>query len=131
MITFSYPAGNASFPRSYITRVFLEDDPGVLSVADHTMTLTIAGYPHYVHRFVINEKLFAWNSNTYSLDYFFTDGWYEFDDSSHHDFGATLELVPVPLEGFWAVRVSVPGSAGLEHVLNLEGPPPGYWLATA
>jgi hypothetical protein len=128
MISFSYPSGNASFPRSYITRIVLSDEPGTVNVNDTTITLTIPGYPHYVHRYVINEKVFMWNSNVYSLDYVVTDGWYEFGDSTHHDFGATLKMLPNPTGGFWYIEIAVPGSAGIEHVINLPHAPDNYWI---
>lgn len=128
MITFSYPSGDWNFIRSYITRLLITDDPGTISIDDNTITLTIPGYPHYIHVFVINPAIWVWSSNCYTLTFLMVDGWYEFGDTTHHDFGATLTLLPNPETGFFFLKLDVPGSAEVEHEIPLTGGPGGYWL---
>lgn len=129
MITPSLPGGNWNFTRSYITKLVLSDDPGAVELSGSTLTLTITVPFTYYHIFELFPNLIAWSSNCYSLERLIVDYYYVVPPSpTHNPFGAALELLPNTVGGFFFLKISVPGSLGVEQDIALPGGPGGYWL---
>lgn len=130
MITPTFiPSDKSNFPRSYITKLVLSDEPGPLSLVDNILTLTILVPFTYYHVFELLPEFIPWSSNVYSLSFLIQDYYYIVPPSpTHNPFGATVTFLADKDEGFFKIKIEVPGSSLVHQDVALAGAPGGYWL---
>jgi len=124
-LTYSHGIGN--FPRSYIRGFCTDNNFPIVSLTDHTLELTQAGYDVQVY-LVIRPHFYQANSNVYSLDYVFdssaSSGFYL---GLPYPFGFDVQLIGDPDD--FSYRIYLPSGLGFNHSVKADLPPlSSYWL---
>jgi len=123
----TYSKGSGNFPRSYIRGFACDNNFPIVSLTDHTLELTQAGYDVQIY-LVIRPHFYAPNSNVYSLDYVFdgaaSSGFYL---GLPYPFGFDVRLIGDPDD--FSFRIYLPSGLGFNHSIKADLPPlSSYWL---
>jgi len=123
-----YPSDKFAFPRSYAYLLTTVGDSNDVEVDGDTITMFISRPLNYGIVYVLNDFIWPWSSNRYTLDFVVYDCWWFFGtDGVHHPQAFTVNYWQRAPLGINSISIIQPLAGTFEALIPLPHQPPGYW----
>lgn len=130
LVTGSYfPQAKFAFNRGYLRQIALYDRSSSVVMVDNLITCFSTDLPGLQLSYLINPKVWEWNTNVYTLDFVLCDAWYQYDaEPFHHEWGANVTFDKGGDPVRWELRIEALFSSPIRTTLPIPPAPPDYWI---